>query len=173
MLLLLLLLLLLYFQCYCCISNDRYEAFGQVVNRELFQPRYPNQSGGGGGTNPYPSFGPNGGLSYPRGSSGGAGGGGGGGQFANNQVANPSSFPGNGQYPTLPQQPSQFPNNNNNNNNNSSQFQGQGGSSQYPRGPGGFPGGQFPAGAGQVSSLFFSPSFHEEQALIYLICPMS
>merc|ERR1719490_666037 len=54
------------------------------------QPRYPNQSGGGG-TNPYPSFGPNGGLSYPRGSSAA-----GGGQFGNNQVANPSSFPGNG-----------------------------------------------------------------------------
>ena len=71
------------------------------------------------------------------------------GQFANNQVANPGNFPGNAQYPTLQQQTSQFPNNNNN----SSQFQGQGGASQYPRGPGGFPGGQFPVGAGQVSSV--------------------
>merc|ERR550517_57685 len=67
------------------------------------QARYPNQSGGGGGTNPYPSFGPNGGLSYPRGTSAG-GGGGVVGQFANNQVANPSNFPGNTQYPTLQQQ---------------------------------------------------------------------
>ena len=76
------------------------------------------------------------------------------GQFGNSQqVVNPSGFPGNAQYPTLPQQPSQFPNNNNNN---SGQFQGKGGSSQYPRGPagGGYPGGQFPVGAGQVSSAF-------------------
>merc|ERR550517_2130568 len=116
-----------------------------AANQWTQQPRYPNQpgGGGGGGTNPYPSFGPNGGLSYPRGTS--AGGGGVVGQFSNSQqVVNPSGFPGNAQYPTLPQQPSQFPNNNNN-----GQFQGKGGSSQYPRGPGGYPGSQFPVGAGQ------------------------
>merc|ERR1719495_675856 len=97
------------------------------------QPTYPNQpggtGGGGRGTNPYPSFGPNGGLSYPRGTStapaGGQGGVGGVGQYPNNQATNPNGFPGNSQYPTLPHQPpSQFQNNNNNYN---GQFQGKAG----------------------------------------------
>ena len=133
-----------------CITCD------QVVNKDTFQARYPNQTVGGGSTNPYPSFGPNGGLSFPRGTSATAAGGGGG-QFPNSQPANNASgFPSNAQYPTLPQQTSQFPTNNTNANNSNGQFQGNVGTSQYPRSSGGYPGGQFPGGAGQVQGVLLS-----------------
>ena len=133
-----------------CITCD------QVVNKDTFQARYPNQTVGGGSTNPYPSFGPNGGLSFPRGTSATAAAGGGG-QFPNSQPANNASgFPSNAQYPTLPQQTSQFPTNNTTNNNSNGQFQGNVGTSQYPRSAGGYPGGQFPGGAGQVQGVLLS-----------------
>ena len=132
-----------------CITCD------QVVNKDTFQARYPNQTVGGSSTNPYPSFGPNGGLSFPRGTSAAAAGGGG--QFPNSQPANNASgFPSNAQYPTLPQQTSQFPTNNANTNNSNGQFQGNVGTSQYPRSAGGYPGGQFPGGAGQVQGVLLS-----------------